>query len=837
MSRPAHTDIGTKRSFAKSPVVWCALLLAGFVASLGLPSVNFFADPESYIALHLSLEFIALAVSVMIFALAWNLRDHDRNARVMVLGWASLIVTLVGLVHALSYTGMPDLVTPSGAGKAINFWLVARFTAAIGLLGAAAVDTRRWKPRTWFLGVAVALVFSALVWWIGLFHADLFPAMFVEGQGLTTLKIVLEYVLVAMYWVAAVIFFRRSWRGGDGDNAWLGAAAWTLGLAELFFTLYSTVSDLNNLMGHVYLVVAYTMIYRAVFVAGVREPYRLLADERTLFRSLIDVIPDSMALKGTDGRYRTTNEAFRVMVGLSDEQIVGRTDSELFAAELSHEIEQLDRQALASDVPVRAQVVRFDPTSGEPLDFDSIRKPFIDAQGRRQGVIGLHRNITEQLRTNDHIQQLANFDQLTHLPNKVLLSDRFTQAVHHADRQQESMAFVVVDIDDFKAVNDTLGHAAGDEVLVEFVARLRHSMREGDTVARLDGDSFALLLRDVDEGAAALVTDRMLEQVRRPFSVGGLELLLTATAGVSIFPSDGRAYDTLYQCAETALHEAKAEGRGAARFFSPEQQERVKHRLELMAALRHALAHDEFRLYYQPQVRLVDGQVCGFEALIRWQHPTLGLVLPGEFINLAEQSALILEIGAWTLDRAVRDAVEWHRACGFLGHVSVNVSAAQLHHGDVVGVVERVLREHGLPPQQLTLELTETTAMKDPKAAMAIMQRLRALGVQLAIDDFGTGYSSMEYLKRFDVSSVKIDASFVRALPEDVNDAAIVRAIVVLAQSLSSTTCAEGVETPEQLAFLRDAGCDVGQGFLIGRPMPAGDVTPFLAQSGLPAPR
>lgn len=828
MSAPLLSDASVRRRGLASPLVWSAVLLLVFVLSLALPQVNFFATPESYIALHLTLEFIALAVSVMIFALAWNLRDRESNAQVMILGWASLVVTLVGLAHALSYTGMPDLVTPSGAGKAINFWLVARFAAAGGLLGAALVGNRKWNPRLWVPGVIVAVAFSGLVWWVGLFHADALPTMFIEGQGLTTLKVALEYVLIGIYWVAALLLMRRSWQGDHRNRGWLAAAAWTLGLAELFFTLYSTVSDLNNLLGHVYLVIAYGMVYQGVFAAGVREPYALLEDERALFRSLIDVLPDIMTLKDADGRYRTANAAFQSYIGLPEDRIVGRSDDDFLAAPIAEEVKRLDTETLATGETTRSQVVRPDPETGALLDFESVRIPFIDAQGVRQGVISLHRNITEQLRANEHIQQLANFDHLTKLPNKLLLNDRFTQAAQHAHRQRESMAFVVIDIDDFKAVNDTLGHLAGDDVLVEFGKRLRSSMREGDTVARLDGDVFAVLLRDADEAAAAIVIQRTLEQLRHPYSVDGLELLLSSTAGVSVFPTDGDTYDTLHRCAETAMHEAKAESRGAARFFSREQGERVKHRLELLSALQHAVANGELHLNYQPQVRLSDGEIEGFEALVRWQHPTLGLIAPSEFIPLAEQSSLILDIGEWTLDRAIKDASEWRQRAGFEGRMSVNVSAVQLHRGDLVGDVERILAGHGLSPSQLTLELTETTAMKDPQTAIDIFERLGALGIHVAIDDFGTGYSSMEYLKRFAVSSVKIDGSFVRALPHDANDAAIVRAIIGLATSLSSTTCAEGVETVEQLEFLRASGCDVVQGYFLARPMPGTEALELL---------
>ncbi len=820
---------------ARGPLLWCAALTAVVVLLWAMPHGTLFGSPAEYVPVHVALEFVALAVSVMVFALSWNLRDGAANARIMALGWSSLMVMLIGVAHALSWSGMPVWVTPSSPGKAINFWLVARLVGAVGLIAAAMLRNRHWPERAWFLGTAGCLAATALVWWVGLYRADSLPVMFVEGQGLTSTKVWLEYFLVALYVVAAVLLLRGAVAARHPDDMWLAAAAWTLALAELFFSRYASVSDMDNVTGHVYLAVAYVMVYRAVFAAGVREPYRQLADERTLFRSLIDALPDPMSLKDNDGRYVAFNRSFQSFVGRRADEISGHTMDQVLPAESAAQLRALDRQAMEGDEPVHAQVRVLDPVTGAMVDFDSVRIPHIDVLGRPQGLISLHRNITEQLQSNKRIEQLVNFDSLTGLPNEALLRDRVAQAIHRADRHPEYLALMILDLDDFKSINETLTHAAGDAALVEVASRLHRAMRDGDTLARLDGDCFAVVMQGVDERSASVIAQRVLDAVGQPFHIAGLELLITASAGIALFPADGRDYAALHQNAETAMHQAKLEAKGTVRFFARELQERAMARLQLIAALRRVTGAGELRLHYQPQVDLVTDEVVGLEALVRWQHPQLGLLLPSTFIPLAEETSLIMEIGEWVLDRAVQDAARWQASGVFDGAVSVNVSAVQLRQGDLIASVERALSAHGLRPGGLKLELTETVAMTDPRAALQVVERLQDMGVGFALDDFGTGYSSMEYLKHFAGVDVKIDRSFIADLPDDAGSAVIVRAIVSLAGSLSSPTCAEGVETAAQLAYVRAEGCRTAQGYLISEALPADRLEAFLtarSQSG-----
>lgn len=445
-----------------------------------------------------------------------------------------------------------------------------------------------------------------------------------------------------------------------------------------------------------------------------------------------------------------------------------------------------------------------------------------------QSVQALQDKIREQQEAEAHIQRLAHFDALTGLPNRVLLKDRSDQAIEIARRHGQSLAVLFLDLDHFKKVNDSLGHRVGDELLRQLSARLRTAVREQDTVARLGGDEFVLVLPGTDMQGATHVASKVMELAAQPFQVEQTELAVTPSIGIALYPDDGRDFDTLCKCADTAMYRAKRDGRNALRFFTGEMQAQSVRALTLENALRRALERAQLQLHYQPQIELASGRVVGAEALLRWQHPELGAVSPAEFIPVAESCGLILPIGEWVLRRAAQQLREWRNAGLAELTMAVNLSSVQFRHADLPALVSRVLDEVGLPPQLLELELTEGVAMGDPLGAIGVMNDLHSRGIRLSIDDFGTGYSSLSYLKKFRVYKLKIDQSFVRELTEDPDDRAIVGAIISMAGSLGLTAIAEGVETEGQLEFLRERGCAEGQGYLFSRPLPAAAFAAFV---------
>ena len=440
-----------------------------------------------------------------------------------------------------------------------------------------------------------------------------------------------------------------------------------------------------------------------------------------------------------------------------------------------------------------------------------------------QTVAALEQKVAEQQAAEAHIQRLALFDGLTGLPNRHLLADRASQAIDIARRNDEPVAVLFLDLDNFNNVNDSLGHRVGDSLLVQLASRLRGTVREQDTVARTGGDEFVLVLPLTDIAGAAHLATKLMALASAPFQVDQQELTVTPSMGIAMFPTDGDDFDTLCKCADAAMYRAKRDGRNAYRFFTSEMQAQSA-RLLLENALRRALERGQLSLHYQPQLSLdADGEarIVGAEALLRWHHPELGWVSPAEFIPIAEASGLILPIGEWVLREALSQLRRWDAAGLPELTMAVNLSAVQFRHDDLPELVDRVLLETGMPAGRLELELTEGAAMDNPAMAIAVMNELHARGVSLSIDDFGTGYSSLSYLKKFRVGKLKIDQSFVRDLTEDAEDRAIVDAVIRMAAALGLQTLAEGVETEGQLAFLRRQGCQAVQGYLFSRPLPA----------------
>ena len=436
----------------------------------------------------------------------------------------------------------------------------------------------------------------------------------------------------------------------------------------------------------------------------------------------------------------------------------------------------------------------------------------------------------ERKKAEERIQYLANFDSLTGLPNRTQLDNRFNYAIGLAKCGNGHLALMFLDLDHFKDINDTLGHSIGDALLIELAKRLSRVLREGDTLSRLGGDEFILLLPGTNAANAAQVAQVILNTIAKPHQIGDYNMTLTASIGIAVYPNDGDDLESLSKSADNAMYRAKREGRHGFRFFTPEMQAHSVRNMQIVNALRQAQEQDQLQVYYQPQVSIADGCLIGAEALLRWRHPVLGMVSPAEFIPIAEENGLILSIGEWVLRQAVLQAKTW-MTNGYTPLImAVNLSAVQFRHPDLPALVSCILDDEGLPPEYLELELTEGVAMHNPMGAIAVMNNLHERGIRMSIDDFGTGYSSLSYLKQFKVYKLKIDQSFVRDIGTDPEDKAIVCAVISLAKSLGLKTIAEGVETTEQLGFLREQGCDEAQGYLFSKPVSAEQFEAMLKQ-------
>ena len=444
----------------------------------------------------------------------------------------------------------------------------------------------------------------------------------------------------------------------------------------------------------------------------------------------------------------------------------------------------------------------------------------LDADSNPSNYIVIFSDITEHKEAQAHIHRLAHFDVLTGLPNRALLKNRILHDLAIAQRNQSALTLMFLDLDHFKNVNDSLGHQVGDQLLVTWSNRLIQAVRGQDTISRLGGDEFILVFPDTDAIGAAHLVEKLLELAKKPYQIEQYELVVTPSIGIAIFPGDGTDFETLCRSADVAMYRAKQAGRNGYRFFTTEMQANSARVMVIENALRHALELKQFQLHYQPQMSLSDGGMVGAEVLLRWQHPELGQLDPTDFIPIAEDSGQILQIGEWVLRQAIRQCKVWLDKGLPATRIAVNLSAVQFRDPRLPELVMQILTEEDLPPHYLELELTESAAMDNPHEAIIIVDRLLAHGIRVSIDDFGTGYSSLSYLRRFKIYKLKIDQSFVRDISESTENRAIITAIIGIAKSLGLGTIAEGVETEEQMTFLRAKGCDEVQGFYIGVPLP-----------------
>jgi diguanylate cyclase (GGDEF)-like protein len=448
------------------------------------------------------------------------------------------------------------------------------------------------------------------------------------------------------------------------------------------------------------------------------------------------------------------------------------------------------------------------------------------------GIVLSLRIIQQKRRTEDRVNHLAFHDDLTSLPNRLMLSQCLDQALSRHRRAGTQLAILFMDLDRFKVINDSLGHETGDVLLRQVADRLRAQSREGDTVARMGGDEFVVLIENYDQlTETSARAQRLVEQLSAPYLLGKKDCHITVSIGISVFPADGSDSQALLKAADVAMYRAKDTGRNGYSYYSPSMNVHTVERLELESDLRHALERNEFLLFYQPKVELSTGLITGVEALLRWQHPLRGLVSPMEFVPLAEETGLIVPIGEWVLATACARTKAWqNEGLSKLG-VAVNLSARQFADPMLFAKLTQIIRASGLDPSSLEVEITESLVMSHGEGAVAVLQKLKSIGVQIAIDDFGTGYSSLAYLKRFPIDTLKVDRSFIRDIPGDSGDKKITRAIIAMAHSLRLKVVAEGVETPDQLKFLRGQCCDSVQGYLLHRPLPETEVADVLERN------
>ncbi len=537
------------------------------------------------------------------------------------------------------------------------------------------------------------------------------------------------------------------------------------------------------------------------------EDRRAIQQAEREWRVAFDGVRDAIFLHDADLRIIRANRTYELLAGMPQSRFAGKRYWEVFPKQAGPLPGCLERKPIETEFEVGKAIYRS-------------RAYAVEKEGRYLFSVHIMEDVTERKQMEERVRFLAQHDPLTMLPNRWLFVELLENELAQAQRNGRKLAVLFFDLDKFKNINDTLGHEVGDELLKEVATRIRRSIRRSDTVARIGGDEFNIILSDLERGEyAGEVAAQIVGRFRRPFLIHGQAITITTSIGISLYPEDSDTGEALLRYADMAMYEAKEQGRNTFRFYNPAINLRSQERMRIESSLRQALERDELRIAYQPKVDLRTGQLAGVEALVRWQHPELGLLAPDHFIPVAEESGLIALIDEWVLKTACTQLQTWlcNGAAPFC--MSVNFSARQFQRADLMEVVSRVLEESCLLPEYLELELTESAIMSHIEQAIPAMRALAERGIHIAVDDFGTGYSSLNYLKRLPIERLKIDQSFVQDIATDPDDRAIVQAVTALAHNLNKRVIAEGVETEEQLVFLRTIGCDQAQGFLFHRPL------------------
>lgn len=538
---------------------------------------------------------------------------------------------------------------------------------------------------------------------------------------------------------------------------------------------------------------------------------------------------DMVMITDRHGVIEYVNPAFTQITGYTSNEVLGKKSNLLKSGKQPQDFYRHLWQTLLAGEAFRD--VFINKRRDDTFYYESKTiTPVMDQSGEITHFISTGKDISEQMETQERLNFMAHHDVLTELPNRALFLDRVTQALARARRHKLRLAILFMDIDSFKYINDSLGHEVGDQLLIGIARRLHENLRDGDTIARFGGDEFVILLEDINRDTdITAMAHKLLEALRPTFDIKGMELHITASIGISLYPADGDEAQTLLRNADSAMYRAKETGKNTFQFYSNDMSVRAFERLTLENSLRHALKRHEFVLHYQPQVDVATSRILGVEALLRWNHPDFGLLAPTDFIPILEETGMIVPVGEWVLEQACMDLqqLQGHTANNLL--MAINISARQLNDPGFDVALGRIIGQCRIDGACLQLEMTESTLMRYSSDVIKTLQRIRRHGVSIALDDFGTGYSSLSYLKRFPIDTLKIDRSFIRDVTNNPDDAALTTAIIAMARSLNMQVIAEGVETAEQLVFLQRLGCTAAQGYLISRPMPIDDIGPFIA--------
>jgi diguanylate cyclase (GGDEF)-like protein/PAS domain S-box-containing protein len=799
---------GTPRRIALLVLAEAALLAWLALRGAGSPQL----EHSQFLALHTVLEVFAVVVAAMIFIFGWHNFDNKSPRGLAILVPPFLAIALLELGHLVCAPGMPGLGQGPSAAAAAAFWLVAGLACALSLLAVALTpaQSRAW-PKARLPGLAAGLALAACGYWLALDWQALLPPALVDDTGPGIPRTWTAWGLALLLAQATIIMTGRA-RATNAASSWHVVAGMATETASAAAFALAAHGDVFDVLAHVFKLAGFLFLHRAIYVAAVREPYlrlqrseRRLAESENKFRGLMEAAPDAIVLSDAAGRIAMINACAESLFGLARDAAAGLPVKELVPV-------------AAPGEPDATGEVTCRRVAGGTFPAE-VRRAQLAAGGGRHDI-AIVRDVSERRRLEKELVRRLTHDALTGLPNRGRILETMGDAIALARAAGQMLAVMVLDLDRFKKVNDNYGYADGDAVLRECANRIEQALGEGDTLARQGGNEFIVVRKNLaGRHEAVVLAEALMARMREPFATRAGQVFLSASIGIALMPEDEVHAPELLHKAQVAMGAARQAGPGRYRFHTWEMEQAIRERVSLESLLRHALERDELAVQYQPRVSMASGDMVGVEALVRWRHPRLGLVAPSRFIPIAEETGMIEQIDMWVLREACACAAGWEREGLPPVRVSVNLSARQFQQDGLARRVRAVLDETGLAPYRLELEITESTVMHDIRAAQAVLHSLKQTGVAVSIDDFGTGYSSLSYLKRFPIDVLKIDRSFVTDVMADPNDAAIVRALIGLAHGLDLEAVAEGVETLEQVAFLKANGCDEIQGYYYSPPV------------------
>jgi diguanylate cyclase (GGDEF)-like protein len=809
--------------------------------------ILFFIAQYSFLGFHTFTELFTIIISFSLFSFAWWTRDLNKNNLFLFLACGYFWIGLLDLFHTLTYKGMSVLVLDDG-NISTQLWLASRYMESMLLLAGPLIANQRIKA----FGIFYVYGLLSLIFILAILNGH-FPTAFIEGTGLTQFKILSEYAIDVILVASIYTLWRYAPLLSKDEKSLISMAIIFTILAEISFTFYISVYGLSNLAGHIFKLFSFWMIFQAVVVANLKTPYAKLRESELRFKNIFDnsevsIWEEDLSKVATEldtlrknaipdlRQYLFDNPEFVLKLAEKVRVVnVNNATLNLFKAKTKGEfltninnsftpdainifIESLcaiwdNHKSFFGEITYKTQ-------DGETIDaivsFQIPQEP----QGFRSVPINIV-DITERKRNEALISYQANYDFLTGLANRNLFSDRLSHAIDIAVKENSKLTVLFIDLDGFKYINDSKGHETGDALLKLVSQRIMNSIRQSDTVARLGGDEFAVLLP-----GSHIISDiesrviKIQKEMNLPYQLESIEAYITASVGIAVYPKDGLDTTELLRKADSAMYKAKVKGANKFQFFTPKIDADAQKRMALEQAMRSAIKNNDFTVHYQPVLNIETGHAEHVEALIRWQHTDMGNISPIDFIPLAEELGLINEIGEFVLVEACKQAVLWSKIYENSPSIAVNLSSQQFINQEIVELIESTLKETGLPANKLTLEITEGLFMNEEHSPLEQLEQIRNLGVSLSIDDFGTGYSSLSYLKRFPISTLKIDRSFVSGLPNDLEDASLIKTILLLAKSLHLKVIAEGVETKGQEIFLKANGCIYIQGYLHSKPLP-----------------